>query len=80
MQTQNVTLSLPKTTLKKAKMIAVERQTSLSRLLTGLVEKMVGADERYRRARERHLAMLEEGYDLGTEGRPLVSRDELHER
>ena len=80
METQNVTLSLPKTVLLKAKLIAVQRQTSLSRLLTRFIEDLVERDERFELARSRHLGMLEKGFDLGTNGGPLASRDELHER
>jgi tryptophan 2,3-dioxygenase len=80
MESQNVTLAIPKATLRKAKLIAVERQTSLSRLLTELVERLVSDDNRYVLARERHLAILESGFSLGTGGGPLASREELHER
>ena len=80
MANQNVTLALPQATLVQARKIALERRTSLSRLLIGLIEELVSADERYRRARERHLAILETGYEMGTEGRSPATRDELHER
>jgi hypothetical protein len=80
MANQNVTLALPQATLVQARKIAVERRTSLSRLLIGLIEELVSADERYRRARERHLAILEAGFEMGTEGKPPATRDELHER
>lgn len=77
---QNVTLSIPKTTLKKAKLMAVEQGTSLSRLLVDFFERLVSADERYHQAQEKHLALLERGWDLGTGGRPVATREELHER
>ena len=80
MANQNVTLALPQSTLVKARMIAVERRTSLSRLMIGLIEDMVRADERFRRARERHLELLQAGFEMGTEGKAPASRDELHER
>lgn len=80
MKTQNVTLSLPKETLRQAKLIALQRETSLSRLLVSLIEEMVLAEERYELARQRHLALLERSFDLGTHGRPTASREELHER
>ncbi len=80
MKTQNVTLSITKETLRQAKMIAVRRDTSLSRLLVGLIEGLVKSEERYELARRRHLAFLEQGFDLGTGGRPAASREELHER
>ncbi len=80
MATQNVTLALPQSTLVKARMIAVERRTSLSRLMIGLIEDLVRADERFRHARERHLQLLQGGFEMGTEGKSPASRDELHER
>ncbi len=80
MKTQNVTLSLPKEMLRQAKLIAVQRQVSLSRLLTRLIENLVQSEQRYDRSRRRHMAILEGGYDLGTCGRVRASRDELHER
>ena len=80
MQTQNVTLSLPKDVLRQAKLVAVQRQVSLSRLLTHLIEDLVSSEQRYERSRRRHMAILEQGYDLGTRGRARASREELHER
>lgn len=80
MQTQNVTLSLPKEMLQRAKLIAVQRHVSLSRLLTGLIEELVRSDLRYERSRQRHMAILEQGFDLGTHGQARASREELHER
>ena len=80
MQTQNVTLSLPKEILRQAKLVAVQRQVSLSRLLARLIEDMVRSEQRYERSRRRHMAILDRGYDLGTQGHVRASREELHER
>ena len=80
METQNVTLAIPKATLRKAKLIAVQRQTSLSRLLTELVTQLVTDNDRYALAQERHIAKLDCAPDLGTKGGSLASREELHER
>ena len=41
METQNVTLSIPKETLLKVKLLAVKRQTSVSGLLTQALERLV---------------------------------------
>ena len=80
LRTQNVTLSLPRQTLRKAKLVAVERDTSLSRLLVDLIENMVSSEDRYDRARRQHLMLLDQARDLGTKGRPVATREELHER
>jgi len=80
METQNITLSLPKEILLKVKLIAVQRGTSVSGLLTQTLEKLVQQENAYAHARHRHLSWLEQGADLGTGGQVLTQRDELHER
>jgi hypothetical protein len=80
METQNVTLAIPKPILRKAKLIAVERQISLSGLLTQLIADLVERSDQYAEARQRHLAWLEHGADLGTHGVITWTREELHER
>jgi hypothetical protein len=80
METQNVTLSVRKDILRKAKLIAVRRGTSLSRLLTEALETMVNEEDGYEQARRRQLELMRRGLDLGTYGKPPASRNELHER
>lgn len=77
---QNVTLAIPKSLLRKAKVVAAERQTSLSALLTQLLATLVEQEDQYEQARQRSLALLEQGFELGTQGKIPWSRDELHER
>mgnify|MGYP001450403235 CR=1 FL=1 len=80
MTTQNITLSLPKDTLLKAKLLAVRRGTSVSGLLAGELEKLVAEDEAYEQARQSALLRLAQAGDLGTNGIIVTDRDELHER
>ena len=80
MEKQNVTLSLPKTLLKKAKLLAVEEETSFNELVRRCLEQRVGASNAYKKARRRQLAMLKAGFDLGTMGKVNVAREEVHER
>jgi predicted transcriptional regulator len=80
MDTQNVTLSIPKEVLRKAKMIAIQRRTSLSRLLSRALEDMVAREEDYQKASARHRAILQKGFDLGTQGMANWSREDLHDR
>lgn len=80
METQNITLSLPKDVLLKVKLLAVHRQTSVSSLLAQTLERLVEQEDAYFQARRRHLEWLRRGTDLGTGGRALTKRDELHER
>ena len=80
METQNITLSVPKETLMRVKLLAVRRQTSVSGLLTQTLESLIRQEDAYVHARLRHLQWLEQGADLGTTGQILTERDELHER
>jgi len=80
MERQNVTLSLPKLLLKKAKVIAASREKSLSELLRESLEQKVREANGYKKARQRQLKLLKEGLDLGTKGDIGTTRDEIHER
>lgn len=80
MERQNVTLSLPKSLLKKAKVMAAGKEKSLSELLRDALEEKVREDTGYKKARERQLRLLKTGLDLGTKGRLTISREELHAR
>ena len=75
---QNLTLSLSPEVVRKAKVLAAHRNTSVTRLLTDLVEQLVQDDERYEAARRAAVACLEEGLPLG--GRISATREEWHER
>jgi hypothetical protein len=78
--TQNVTLAIPKDILRKAKILAVQKNTSLSGLLTRTLVDLVVREEDYEQARRRNLAMLKNGFDFGTQGKITWKREELHER
>ncbi len=80
METQNITLSLPKDVLLKVKLLAVRRNTSVSRLLTQQLEQLVQQEDMYNQARRRHLQVMEQGADLGTGGYLTITRDDIHER
>ena len=80
MSKQNVTLSISKDILRKAKILAIEKDTSLSGLLTKTLTDLVEEADLYQVARERHMALLKESADLGTDGKINWTRDELHDR
>jgi predicted DNA-binding ribbon-helix-helix protein len=77
---RNVTLSLPAKVLRQLKRIAARRQTSISKLVTQTLEELAAREDAYARARDRHLAWLEQAPDLGTHGQIKWSRETLHER
>jgi hypothetical protein len=81
MNTQNVTLSIPRDILLKIKVIAAQQGTSISGLLTRALEEIVVREEGYQTARRRHLALMEENnLSLGTNGTISWTRTDLHER
>ena len=74
----NVTLKLDRDLLRKVRVLAAQRDTSISALLTEQLEKAVRDRDGYEEAKGRALANLRKGFHLGYT-RP-ASRDELHER
>jgi hypothetical protein len=75
---QNVTISLDRKTIQKAKILAARRSTSISGLLAHQIEILVGEEEAYERADRQAMTLLDQGLHLG--GLIRVGRDELHER
>jgi hypothetical protein len=75
---QNVTVSLERGTIRKAKIVAARRGTSISGLLARQIELLVGEDEAYERAERQAVELMEHGFHLG--GVVRVGRESLHER
>ena len=75
---QNLTISLDRQTIRKAKILAARRSTSISGLLARQIEILVGEEEAYERAERQAMSLLDQGFHLG--GVIRASRDELHER
>ncbi len=80
MERQNLTLSLPKATIKKAKALAVKEEKSLSALIRESIEDKIRKDTGYKEAMEIEIRHMEQGFHLGTGGRMPCSREKLHER
>lgn len=77
---QNITLSLPKELLRKVRLLAVERDTSVSGLLSDTLRHLVENDDAYERAKFHHLRILRTEIDLQTNGNIDWERGDLHER
>lgn len=75
---QNITLRLDRNLIRKAKVVAADKETSVSQLLSEKLEEIVRQGEAYERAKRSAFADLDEGFHLG--GKRTASRDELHER
>lgn len=74
----NVTISLSRQVLKKVKILAARRETSISGLLAQEIEYLVGNEEAYERAERQAEALLDKGFRMG--GVIRARREELHER
>jgi len=77
---QNITLSIPKEILKKVKHIAVEKNTSVSGLLSQHLENIVARDDTYKKAKNHQMELMKKGFDLIGKDKALWTREDLHER
>jgi hypothetical protein len=75
---QNITLSLDKDLIQRAKVISARRHSSVSNMLSQELQRIVESTEKYEVARKRAISDLRTGYHLG--GIITASRKELHER
>jgi len=75
---QNITISVGPETVRKARILAARRSTSISRLIAEQIEFLVGEEEAWERSERAALLLLEQGFHLGGSG--IASRGELHER
>ena len=80
MDSRNLTLKLDAQLYRSIKVIAAQRDTSISALVTEKLSELVAEEAGYTQARAVALSYLEQGFDLGTQGVADWSRDELHER
>jgi hypothetical protein len=75
---QNLTVSLDRQTVRKAKILAARRETSISGLIAAQIDALVAEDEAYEQAKRQALALLAQGFHLG--GHHRIDRSALHER
>jgi hypothetical protein len=75
---QNITLSLDREIIKKAKVLAAKKEASVTKLLAEQLTRIVSEDDQYASSKRRALARLRKGFHLG--GCILAKREELHER
>ena len=75
---QNITLSLDKDLIQKAKVLSAKRRTSVSTMLSQELKRIVESAEQYEVAKRKAISDLRNGYHLG--GLIAASREELHER
>lgn len=80
MRHRNLTLKLDAELYKEIKIIAAKRDTSISALVSDKLSELVEHESGYKHAEARAVALLKQGFDLGTRGHVAWSRDELHDR
>ena len=73
----NFRLTIDSNLLRDVETLVAREGTSINALMTELLEDRVKKEQDHEQAKQRALARLREGFDLG--GRPF-SRDEIHER
>lgn len=75
---KNVTITLEEEVARWARVRAAERDTSVSRMVGEMLRDEMVCERGYRSAREQFFAVRPR--PLRKAGRPLPSRDELHDR
>ena len=77
--TKNLTLHLPVDLIRKVKVYAAQRDTSINSVVKELLEEVVSSEDRYRAAANRLLELADQGpYTTVDPG--SISREEMHER
>lgn len=79
MTTRNITLSLPDDVVRQAKVLAAQRDTSVSALVAELLSQLVAASPSFDVVWAREEVLMEEGLDLRV-GDITWSRDDVHQR
>ena len=77
-QKSNITLRLDRDVLREMRILAAERDTSISELVTVKFREEISQKRVRQIAQMKSLARMRRGYDLGFT--PPASRDELYER
>jgi len=75
---QNITLSVDKDLIKKGKIIAAQKDTSVSKMLSEQLRQLVEDNELYETAKRSALQVLKKGYHLG--GKITWKREDLYDR
>lgn len=74
----NVTLKLDRNLLRKIRVLAAERDTSISALMSEQLEKALREHDGYEQAKRRALTKMNQASNLGYT--PPASRDEFYDR
>jgi len=75
---QNITLSVEKDLIQKARVLAAKNNSSISQMLSQNLKNVIYLSENYDSSKKRALYNLKSGFHL--DGGITVSREALHER
>lgn len=75
---RNLIVQLDERLVKKAKVLAAQRDTSVTQLVADLIEDLVERDDAFGTAKKRALARLRKPIDLG--GPPYLTREQIYDR
>lgn len=75
---QNITISLEKEVIRKSKILAARKETSISKLLADSLESIVDREDFYEAAKRNGMHTLKKGFRLG--GVRKWKRENLYER
>jgi hypothetical protein len=75
---QNITLSIEKELIKKAKILAARKDISVSKIMANMLREVVYQHERYEASKRSALEIMKKGMHLG--GRIDWKREDLYER
>ena len=78
--TQNITLSLPKDLLIKARHLAIDRHTSVSGLLARFLETIVDDQDIYEKAMKHYVGIIEQKHNLNNGEEISWKREDLYDR
>lgn len=77
--TRNITLSLPDDLVRRAKVIAAQRDTSVSALVADLLRQLTGPSPDFAEVWAQEVRLMQSGSDLSL-GKVTWARGDLHER
>lgn len=78
MPKQNITLSLDRELIRQARQLSARKSTSVSKLLSDELERLLRDHKQYEQAKRSALAALKKGFHMG--GTISATRDQLHDR
>ena len=78
--TKNLTLHLPADLIRRTKVYAAQRDTSINGVVRELLEQLVSSESRYQAAADRLLELADQGTPYTSVDPGAIPREELYDR